>query len=105
MAHESGDIFWLEAHSQVTLVEVARYSGFPEDVLRELMEYGALAPAAANEMLSAECVGRLREAARLAGDLELDTAAVALVLRFLERIESLEGQVRHLNAQMVAPRR
>jgi chaperone modulatory protein CbpM len=102
MAHEPGDVVWLEAHSQVTLVEVARYSGFPEDVLRELMEYGALAP---EEPLSAECVGRLREAARLAGDLELDTAAVALVLRFLERIESLEVEVRHLHAQVVVPRR
>jgi hypothetical protein len=97
------DIVWLEAQSQVTIVEVARCSGFPEATLRELMEYGALS--AQGEMMSAACVGRLREAARLAGDLELDTPSVALVLRFLERIEALESEVRHLHAQMITPRR
>jgi chaperone modulatory protein CbpM len=97
------DIVWLEAQSQVTFVEVARCSGFPEATLRELVEYGALS--SQGGMVSAACVGRLREAARLAGDLELDTPSVALVLRFLERIEALESEVRYLHAQVAAPRR
>ncbi len=97
------DIVWLEAQSQVTIVEVARCSGLPEATLRELVEFGALA--AQDDRVSGACVARLRVAARLAGDFELDTPAVALVLRYLERIESLESEVRNLHAQIATPRR
>ena len=97
------DAVWLEAHARVTLVELSRCSGLDEATLRELVEYGALS-AAEGETFAGECVGRLRQAARLRTDLELETAALALMLRFLERIESLEGEVRHLHAQISAPR-
>lgn len=99
MAESDEGVVFFEAHTQVTLVEVARSSGLPEEMLRELMDYGALSAAGEGEMLSAACVGRLREAARLREDLELDTATVALVLRFLERIEVLEAHVTYLSAQ------
>ena len=98
------DAVWLEAHARVTLVELSRCSGLEEATLRELVEYGALSPAD-GETFAGECVGRLRRVARLGADLELETAAMALVLRFLERIESLEGEVRHLHAQIAVPRR
>jgi hypothetical protein len=97
------DIVWLEAQTQVTIVEVSRCSGLPEETVHELVEYGALATEGG--MLSGTCVARLRVAARLAGDFELDTPAVALVLRYLERIESLESEVRHLHAQVAVPHR
>jgi pyridoxal/pyridoxine/pyridoxamine kinase len=96
---ESTDVVFFESHTQVTLVEVARSSGLSEELIRELMEYGALS-AGEGDALSGACVGRLREVARLREDLELDTATVALVLRFLERIEGLEARVQHLNAQV-----
>lgn len=96
------DIVWLESQ-QVTILEVARCAGLPEETLHELVDYGALE--AHGEMLPAACVGRLRIAARLAGDFELDTPAVALVLRYLERIEALESEIQHLRAQITAPRR
>lgn len=98
---------WLHAEAQVTLVELSRNSGLPEEVLRELVEYGALEPAAgAGEWrFSAECVVRVRRAARLRNDLELETESLALVLSFLERIQRLEAQVRHLHAQIAAPLR
>jgi len=98
------DAVWLETHARVTLVELSRCSGLPEATLRELVEYGAL-PAGDAETFAGDCVGRLRQAARLGADLELETSAVALVLRFLERIEKLEGEVRHLHAQIAPPRR
>jgi hypothetical protein len=98
------DAVWLEAHARVTMVELARCSGFPETTLRELVEYGALAPGD-GETFTGDCVGRLRRAARLGEDLELETAAVALVLRFLEQIDSLEAELRYLHAQVAAPRR
>lgn len=99
---------WLYAHQRVTLVQLAQASGLEERLLRELVEYGALAPEdprAADLCFSGTCVARVRHGARLAADLELDTASLALVLRFLERIEALEGEVRHLAAQVAAPRR
>ena len=104
---EIEDAAWLHAEAQVTLVELARSSGLTEEVLRVLVEYGALEPASqgAEWRFSAECVVRVRTAARLRNDLELETPSLALVLSFLERIQRLEAQVRHLHAQLAVPRR
>jgi chaperone modulatory protein CbpM len=101
---EQPEAVWLESHTRVTLVELAQCSGLAESTVRELVEYGALY-AEAGETFPGECVGRLRRAARLGEDLELETPAIALMLRFLERIEALEAQVRHLHAQVATPRR
>lgn len=100
---EQDDAIWLHAGTQVTLVELARVSGLAPEVLRELVEFGALAPVAreASEWsFSAQCVVRVRAAARLGTDLELETPALALVLGYLERIERLEAELRHLRAQL-----
>jgi chaperone modulatory protein CbpM len=105
---EHEEAVWMHSQSQVTLVELAQSSGLSEELLRELVDYGALEPAQAGAgdwCFSVECVARVRTAARLRSDLELDTPAVALVLTFLERINRLEAQVRHLHAQLVVPRR
>jgi len=105
---ENDDAVWLHAGTQVTLVELAEATGLAPDMLRELVEFGALAPVApqASEWhFSAECVVRVRTAARLRADLELETSAVALVLNYLEQIQRLETELRHLRAQLVAPRR
>ncbi len=96
------------AGAQVTLVELSHASGLEPDVLRELVEYGALALSTtegAEWSFSAECVVRVRTAARLKIDLELETPAVALVLSYLERIQRLESELRHLRAQLTAPKR
>lgn len=98
MADPTEGVVWFETHTQVTLIEVARSSGLPEPLLRELVEYGALTTEE-GDRLPAACVGRLREAARLRADLELDTPSLALVLSYLERIEALEARVRWLTAQ------
>jgi hypothetical protein len=105
---EQDDAVWLHAGTEVTLVELARVSGLAPDVLRELVEFGALAPVAqegSEWCFSAECVVRVRTAARLKTDLELETSTLALVLNYLERIQRLESELRHLRAQLVAPRR
>ena len=99
---------WLHGETQVTLLELAQVAGLAEEVVRELVDYGALEPAqgeARDWCFSAGCVARVRTAARLGNDLELETPALALVLSFLERIERLEAQVRHLHAQIASPRR
>ena len=95
---------WLHAHVHVTLVELAETSGLSESELRDLVDMGALVPAdpaAAEWVFRSDCVASLRKAARLCHDLELETGAMALVLTFLERIEHLESEVRHLRAQLV----
>jgi chaperone modulatory protein CbpM len=104
---DPAEVDWLHAESRVTLVELAQTSGLPEELLRELVEYGALEPAenADEWCFSAECVVRVRKAARLRNDLELETGSLALVLSFLERIQQLEAQVRHLHAQLAGPAR
>lgn len=107
MATDRDDVLWISAQGSVTVVELAESSGVPEEVLRELVDFGALAPLdpqAAQWAFSAGCVARVRAAARLGHDLELDTPVLALVLSFLDRIEQLETEVRHLNAQLVKPR-
>ena len=103
MAHEHEDAVWLHAEHRITIVELAEYSGLREEVLRELVEYGALAPAdPAAEALdfNARCVASVRLAARLCHDLELETPALALVISFLERIDALEARLRELNAKL-----
>jgi chaperone modulatory protein CbpM len=88
----------------VSIVELSECAGIPESELRELVEYGALSPVSADRF-SAACLKRLRTAARLRNDLELETTSFALVITFLERIESLEARVRELSAQRQAPAR
>lgn len=108
MAPDDPDTLWLHARGQVTIVDLSQCSGLPEAILRELVELGALAPAdrdATQWQFSAQCVAHVRTAARLRGDLELDTASLALVLSFLERIARLEDEIRHLHAQLPTPRR
>jgi chaperone modulatory protein CbpM len=105
---EQDEGVWLHAQAQVTLVELAHASGLGEDVLRELVEFGALAPAepaGGDWCFSADCIVRVRTAARLRTDLELETPALALVLTYLERIQHLETEVRHLHAQLAIPRK
>ncbi len=98
---EQEQALWLHAEARVTIVELAQASGLTQEDLRELVEYGALAPAdgaALSWSFGADCVVRVRAAARLREALELDTSALALVLTYLERIQRLEAEVRHLRA-------
>lgn len=94
-----GDAVWLHAQ-RVTLVELSEACGLPVATVEELVEYGALAPADATGTFTAGSAARVRDAARLCADLELETHAMALVLRFLGRIDDLESEVRKLRAQL-----
>jgi chaperone modulatory protein CbpM len=108
MATEQDDTYWIHAHQEVTLVELAESSGLSEEMVRELVEFGAITPASRETqqwIFSGDCVVRVRRAARLQRDLELETPALALVLSFLERIDRLEGEMRLLGAQLPRPRR
>jgi len=102
------DAVWLHTQRQVTIVELAECAGVNETVVRELVELGALSPAdeqGAEWVFSADCVASLRSAVRLSSDLELETPAMALAFSLLDRIRHLEDELRHVRAQLVAPRR
>ena len=103
MAAERDDILWLDERVLVTITELSECAGVSEAVLRELVEYGALAPADPHERdwtFSAHWVVSVRTAARVCHDLELETRALALALSYLDRIQRLEDEVRRLNAQL-----
>lgn len=106
MSADRENVQWLHGHYRVSIVELAETCGVPEAIVRELVEYGALAPAdphAEPWTFGAEWVVRMRKAARIREDLELETGALALVLSFLERIDRLEGEITHLSAQLASP--
>ncbi len=105
MNPDPADAAWMTKHTHVTLEELEILSGLPADTLRELVECGALSPAAEGTQwtFSASCVVTLRSAGRLGSAFELDSNALALTLSFLERIAELESQLQAMRAQM--PRR
>jgi len=103
---EFSEIVWLDRQHELSLAELVRVSELSEPELLELVEYGALAPLDARAQpptFSAECVVVVRNARRLRDEFELDMHALALALRFLERIRDLETQLDRLRAQL--PRR
>ncbi|HSJ97374.1 MAG TPA: chaperone modulator CbpM [Myxococcota bacterium] len=109
MAHEPEGVVWLHAERRITLVELSRSCGLAEQVVRDLVEYGALQPAdpaAPAWEFAAARLPALRAAARLLGDLDLEPEppALGLVMSFLQRIEGLEAEVRELRARLVEPR-
>lgn len=108
MTAQRDDILWLDEKVHVSIAELAECTGVPEAVLRELVEYGALAPAdprAEVWTFSADWVVSVRTAARVCNDLELETRALALALSYVERIHRLEEEVRRLTALLGEPRR
>ena len=106
MEAESAESAWMNEHTELTLEELATLSGLSEEMLCELVDCGALAPANPGGMqwtFSARCVVTLRIAGRLRNDFELDANALALAMSLLERIHELESQLHAVRAQI--PRR
>jgi chaperone modulatory protein CbpM len=72
------------------------------ELLHELVDYGALKPTnvlSAQWSFTAECVVAVRSAGRLREDFDLDANALSVALTLLERIHSLEAQLRDLQTQ------
>ena len=89
---ERGEIGWAQ------LVEV---SGLSDAELTELVDDGALIPvdpAAPSWSFTAYSVVVARTAGRLHREFDLDAHSLAVVLRFVARIEDLERQLRALRA-------
>lgn len=96
-------VYFLDDNTFIALDELTQASGLHEEQIAELVEFGVFEPRRqANDwMFSARCIVKARQAARLQRDFELDSAGLALALTYLERIESLEHQLRQLECQLL----
>jgi chaperone modulatory protein CbpM len=97
------EVLWLDEHRIVSLRELIEFSGLREAELLELVHTGVL-PAhdlpGQGYQFSARVVTLARTASRLRDDLELDTRAVGVALKLLERVRDLEQEITRLRAQL-----
>jgi hypothetical protein len=94
---------YLDAITEVTFTQLVTASGLPESELVELVRYGALVPhdsQATTWTFEARSLVVAKKASRLRHDFELDPHGVSVVLRYLERIEALEEEIRMLRARV-----
>ena len=94
---------WLDEQHELLLEELCELSGLSEAELRELVDYGVLAPIdsdAQHWTFSADRLVLARSARRLRKDFDLDPHGVALVVTLLERVRDLEEQLRDLRAKL-----
>jgi chaperone modulatory protein CbpM len=88
----------IEEHAELTLVELCRASGASAEQLTLWVYEGAFEPRGAEPQEWRFSGAELRRAAtaqRLARDLEINAAGIALVLDLLDQIEGLRGRGRH----------
>ena len=94
---------WLHEQHEFLLEELCELSGLSETELRELVDYGVLAPVdpgARHWAFGADRLVVARSARRLRQDFDLDPHAVALVVTMLERVRDLEAELRDLRAKL-----
>jgi chaperone modulatory protein CbpM len=107
MKVELTDAQWLSEHAEVSVEELAELSGLSPELLRELVDYGALIPTniqSAQWTFTAECVVAVRTVSRLREDFDLDVNALSVALMLIERIHGLEAQLQALRSQFPALR-
>jgi chaperone modulatory protein CbpM len=86
----------------LTLAQLVEQSDLPEMELRALVDEGALTPIdpqAASWTFTASWVVVARTAGRLRRDFELDAHSLSVVLRYAQRVEALEAELRALHAR------
>ena len=112
MKVELTDAQWLHEHAEISIEELAELSGLSAELLRELVDYGALVPInaqvpinveSAQWSFTADCIVAVRTVSRLREDFDLDANALSVALMLIERIHGLEAQLRELQTQF--PRR
>ena len=100
MKIEATTALLLDEAGVVSLAQLTEQSGLSEAEVQMLVDCGALEPreaAASAWTFSGRCVVTARVARRLRDDFALDDAhSVAVLVRFMQRIEELERELRVL---------
>ena len=102
MASPRDEAVWLSEADGFSLAQLAELSGLTEAELRELVDYGAIAPVnphASDWAFSGECLVKVRTACRLRVSFELEPGGLALVIALLDRIHELEAELTALRAR------
>ncbi len=98
---ETFDALRIDERGEISWTQLLAVSGLAESELRELVDDGALvplAPEARTWSFHARAAVVARTAGRLRRELDLDVHALAVVMRFVSRIEELEAELRALRA-------
>jgi len=96
------ELIWLDEQHEISMDELIALSGLAEAEVRQLVEIGALTPTTPDNpnantwSFSSHCIISIRQLSRLKHDFELEQNALGLTLIFLERIRTLEYQLRAL---------
>jgi chaperone modulatory protein CbpM len=116
---------WLHDQAELSIEQLIELTGLSRDLLRELVDYGALSPInppgpvhantpadegatsipEAHWTFAADCVVAVRTVRRLRDDFDLDANALSVALMLIERIQKLEAQLRDLQTQFPRLRR
>ena len=91
----------VEDDVQFTLVELSHAARAPEDQIRVWVVEGVLEPRGERPdewRFTGAALRRARLAARLAGDLEVNSAGVALALDLMEQIDALQARLKRLGS-------
>jgi chaperone modulatory protein CbpM len=103
MVIDTTETLWLHEHYTFTLLQMCEMSGLDETELRVMVDEGILDPvdpAAEPWCFCADRLTVLRSAIRLSRDFELDAHGVSLAVALLDRVHTLEAEVRELRAKL-----
>jgi chaperone modulatory protein CbpM len=101
--HDIIDAIRLEESAALSCSELASLSGLSETEVRELVDYGALegyVVRSTHLTFTSASVTLARTARRLRNDFELETHALALVVKFGRRIDELQAELDELRARV-----
>ena len=93
----------MDERGVLTLAQLVEVSDLPEAELRALVDYGALTPVdpqAPSWTFTASWIVVARTAGRLRRDFELDAHSLSVVLRYAQRVDALEAELRALRARL-----
>jgi chaperone modulatory protein CbpM len=100
------DAVWLNESGRCTIVHLAEVSGLDRAELQMLVDSGALEalPEAGDDpAFPSAAMSAARTARRLRDDFELNPSGLALAMRLLEQMRTLERELEHLRAGKILP--
>ncbi len=97
---DEADARWQDEHVAYSLAQLRELCDVAEAELRELIEHGVADPLdPRGQTFSGTCVARVRTAVRVRREFALEDAhSVAVVVGFVERIETLRREIARLRA-------